>query len=87
MAGLCSSENLVPKGCHNGACGLCRIKVISGDYSKTKMNKKFISEEDEKNGVLLACRVFPKGDMQIEFIPRAISKREEKKVYVFGQNS
>lgn len=83
MDGLNVCANLVPKGCHNGACGVCKIHILSGEYSKCKMNRKHVSEDEENNGVVLACRVFPRGDMEIEFIPKTISKKE-KKVYILG---
>jgi len=83
MDGLSVNCDLVPKGCHNGACGVCKIQVISGEYSTIKMNRKHISLEEENNSIVLACRVFPKSDMEIEFIPKIISKKE-KKVYVLG---
>lgn len=82
MDSLYVHTDLVPKGCHNGACGVCKIKVHSGDYSKDKMNRKHISQEEENDNILLACKVFPKGDMDIEFISR--KKNETKQMYRFG---
>lgn len=78
MDGLCCCSDLAPKGCHNGACGLCKIHVIQGVYETKKMNRVYISEEEEKNNILLACRVFPRSDMKIEFLPRTRSKNELK---------
>jgi hypothetical protein len=46
------------------------------------MNRKHISQEEENNNILLACKVFPKGDMDIEFISR--KKNEIKQMYRFG---
>lgn len=60
MDSLYVYTDLVPKGCHNGACGVCKIKVHSGEYSKDKMNRKHISQEEENDNILLACKVFPK---------------------------
>ena len=79
MDSLSSSSNVAPKGCHNGGCGICKIKIHSGEYDTLKMSRKHISEEEEKNGIVLACRVLPKSDMNIEFIakPKPIT-------YTFG---
>lgn len=82
MDSLYVYTDLVPKGCHNGACGVCKIKVHSGEFNKDKMNRKHITEEEENDNILLACKVFPKGDMEIEFISRA--KNEIKQMYRFG---
>lgn len=79
MDSLSIEENLVPKGCHNGACGVCKIVVHSGTYDKEMMNRKHISQEEENENIVLACKVFPKSDMDIEFI-----KKSKKKCYTFG---
>lgn len=83
MDGLSVCTDLVPKGCHNGACGICRIHIVSGEYTKSKMNRKHISEEDENNNIALSCRVFPKSDMKINFLTKT-KPEMNKKVYVLG---
>jgi ferredoxin len=83
MDSLSKQADLAPRGCHNGCCGVCKVVIYSGNYEKLKMNRKHITEEEEKNNIVLACRVFPKGDMDIEFIPKTISDIK-KKVYVLG---
>lgn len=55
-------------GCNNGGCGICRIKVNSGDYTIGKMSKRHVSDEDIENGIVLGCRVYPKSDMEIEYL-------------------
>lgn len=55
-------------GCRGGGCGFCKIKIISGDYEQKKMSKKHITDEDEKNGFALSCRIFPRSDMEIEAV-------------------
>lgn len=74
MDSLSSKCNIVPKGCHNGGCGVCKIKIHSGEYKLTKMSRRHISVEDESKGVVLACRVFPQSDIYFEFIsqPKSI---------------
>lgn len=85
MSGLTSCSDLVPKGCHNGACGVCKIRVISGEYETKKMNRKHISNEEEVNNILLACRVYPRSDMEIEFLPKSkLNEKPKPQVYVFG---
>lgn len=84
MDGLKGFCKLTPKGCHNGACGVCRVQVLSGKYETKKMNRVYISEDDERNNILLACRVYPLSDMEVEFLPKAVSIKTEKKVYAVG---
>lgn len=87
MDSLYVCDDLVPKACHNGACGLCRIKVHKGEFRISKMNRKHISINDEWENIFLACRVFPESDMEIEFLPKVMSNKSDKKAYVFGQSN
>lgn len=63
-----SMTRYIPAGCRGGGCGVCRIRIISGDYSSKKMSIKHVTPEEREQGVALACRVFPAGDMQIEVL-------------------
>ncbi|MDZ7817211.1 MAG: 2Fe-2S iron-sulfur cluster-binding protein [Aliarcobacter sp.] len=54
MASLSVCTDLVPRGCHNGACGVCKILIHKGTYEKEKMNRKHISEEEENSNIVLA---------------------------------
>jgi ferredoxin len=56
----------IPVGCCGGGCGICKVKVIEGSYKKKIMSREKISIEDEKNGVVLACRIMPTSDLKIE---------------------
>ncbi|NVK43310.1 MAG: 2Fe-2S iron-sulfur cluster binding domain-containing protein [Oceanospirillaceae bacterium] len=56
---------LIPVGCRGGGCGRCRIWVIEGRYNSKRMSRAHISEEDERCGRVLACRVFARSDLLI----------------------
>jgi ferredoxin len=58
----------IPVGCRGGGCGICRIRVLSGDYECLKMSRKHIPEEDQGRGIVLACRIFPRSDLEIEVL-------------------
>ena len=58
----------IPVGCRGGGCGVCRIRVIDGEYELKKMSRKHVSETEQEQGVALACRVYPLGDMKIEVL-------------------
>ncbi|MCB1355284.1 MAG: 2Fe-2S iron-sulfur cluster binding domain-containing protein [Maritimibacter sp.] len=64
----------VSVGCRKGGCGACRIRVISGEYTTIKMSRAHVTEAEEAEGYVLACRVFPASDMEIE--PAFISPKE-----------
>ena len=44
---------------------MCRVRVWSGQFRSKAMSKAHINEEDLRQGVVLACRVFPQSDMEI----------------------
>ena len=65
----------IPVGCLNGGCGVCKIIIHSGDVKKSgPMSRAHISEQDEAQGVVLACRVTPLSDIQLE-VTGCIKKR------------
>jgi len=55
----------IPSGCHGGGCGVCKIQITKGSYASKKMSRVHVSEAEEANGVVLACRVFPKSDISL----------------------
>lgn len=52
-------------GCRGGGCGICRIRVVNGDYTTGKMSAEKVSKADQEAGFALACRLFPAGDLLI----------------------
>lgn len=60
----------IPVGCRNGGCGICKIRVLSGDYVRGKMSVAHISDDAAKNNYALACRVYPRGEMIVETVKR-----------------
>ena len=67
----------VKVGCRNGGCGVCRVRVLSGEYVTRKMSRDHVSAEDEARGYVLACRLYPKSDLEIE--PAFVDRRESGK--------
>lgn len=58
----------IPVGCRGGGCGVCKVHIKSGAYEARKMSKACISEEEQAQGIVLACRVFPRGEISLEVI-------------------
>ncbi|KEA65352.1 Iron-sulfur binding electron transfer protein [Marinobacterium lacunae] len=58
-------ESVIGVGCRGGGCGKCRIRVLDGDYESKRMSRAWISEEDEAEGIVLACRIFARSDLCI----------------------
>lgn len=66
---LAASERCFNKaiavGCRRGGCGVCRVKILSGQYRSRIMSRSHITEDNINEGVVLACCVFPESDMKI----------------------
>jgi len=59
----------IPAGCLNGGCGVCKVAIRAGAVRKCgAMSRDHVSEQDEAQGVVLACRVSPCGPLEIEVI-------------------
>ena len=56
-------------GCRGGGCGVCKIRIVSGDYTAKKMSIKHVTAEQAAQGFALSCRIFPQSDMLIEADP------------------
>ena len=42
-------------GCGNGTCGMCKVRVISGEVARTRPSDYLLSEAEKRQGYTLAC--------------------------------
>ncbi len=61
----------LPVGCRRGGCGICRARVLSGQYRTSPMSRAHVSAQDEENGLILACSVYPLSDLSLVLEGRA----------------
>jgi len=65
-------ENLgkkgIPVGCRGGGCGVCKVQVRSGSFTKRVMSREHVSAEEEAQGCVLACRVKPTSAVTLQVI-------------------
>ncbi len=64
MERMCA--NAINVGCRGGGCGVCKIRILRGEYECKRMSKAHISDAEQQQGFVLACRVFPRTDLEIE---------------------
>ncbi|QQK07595.1 2Fe-2S iron-sulfur cluster-binding protein [Miniphocaeibacter halophilus] len=57
-------------GCRGGGCGICKIKILGGDYELGRMSKAVISECEIGKGYTLACKTYPRSDLLVEFVEK-----------------
>lgn len=62
----------VPVGCRGGGCGVCKVRVIEGRYTTGRMSRAHVSEDAEKQGYALACRLYPQGPLVLETIGKCV---------------
>ena len=59
----------IPAGCLNGGCGICKIAIRKGKWRKCgPMSRAHVSEDEEAEGIALACRVVPDEDLELEIV-------------------
>lgn len=57
----------LPRGCRNGGCGICKIRLVEGEVDVTgPQSRRHITLADEYDRVMLGCRTTPRGDICIE---------------------
>ena len=56
----------IPTGCIRGGCGMCKVKVVSGEYDQEIIRSHdALSDEELANGFALACCMTAKSDIEI----------------------
>lgn len=58
----------IPVGCRQGGCGVCKVQVLAGAYSKRVMSRAHVTAEEEAAGCVLSCRVKPTSDLRLHVI-------------------
>ena len=57
-------------GCRSGGCGVCRVKVMSGRFETGCMSMEHVGEQDRRDRIVLACKLFPRSDLVIAPLAR-----------------
>ncbi len=53
-------------GCFGGGCGVCKVRVLTGEYAAVKrMSAAHITERQLRDGYVLACCITPKTDLTL----------------------
>jgi 3-phenylpropionate/trans-cinnamate dioxygenase ferredoxin reductase subunit len=57
----------IPVGCVNGGCGVCKVRILEGQYRPLgPISRAHVSTEEEALGFTLACRVAPVTAVRLE---------------------
>jgi 3-phenylpropionate/trans-cinnamate dioxygenase ferredoxin reductase subunit len=59
----------IPVGCVNGGCGVCKVRILSGEVHKLgPISRAHVTAEDEAQGYTLACRVAPREAVRLQVV-------------------
>jgi ferredoxin len=61
----------IPVGCRQGGCGVCKVQVLEGSYRVRAMSRAHVSREEQEQGRVLACCIWPTSDLRICVLGRA----------------
>lgn len=50
-------------GCRGGGCGICRVRILEGNYHTRRMSREHVTEDDEAAGYALGCCLYPDSDL------------------------
>ncbi len=60
-----------PHGCRSGRCGSCKSHLVNGDVEIGKHSPFALTDEEKAEGLVLACRSVPTGDVTVEWLDDA----------------
>lgn len=60
----------VPVGCRKGGCGVCKIRVVKGEFVTGKMSVRHVPEAERELNFTLACKTFPRSDLEFFVVER-----------------
>jgi ferredoxin len=58
----------IPVGCRGGGCGVCKVQIVEGTYQARAMSREHVSETDQAERRVLACRVKPTSDIRLRVL-------------------
>ncbi len=68
----------VDYGCSNGSCGSCKMRLLTGEISKTRPHDFVLPEAEKIQGYFLACSNSNRGDIEVEATEAADAADIEK---------
>lgn len=57
---------LLPYSCRDGACGVCKSKLLSGDVDPGRFSASTLTEAEREQGMALLCCAHARSDVEVE---------------------
>jgi len=70
----------LPVGCRRGGCGVCKARIVTGEFLRTPMSRSHISIDDEQAGLILSCSIYPRSDLLLKLECSTKSGAKGKKI-------
>lgn len=68
-------KRCVPVGCRGGGCGVCLVRIHAGRFDFGAMSARFVDADERRQGLALACRLYPLEDGEVEFSAALVRQR------------
>jgi CDP-4-dehydro-6-deoxyglucose reductase, E3 len=69
-------------GCTGGGCGVCKMRLMSGQLDYGRYSVAVLSEAERREGFFLSCQAKPVSDLTIELMA---ANRYRKAATIFNQ--
>jgi ferredoxin len=66
LSAILRSDARVYFGCMGGGCGVCKMRLISGQLDCGRYSVAVLSEEEKREGFFLSCQAKPLSDLAIQ---------------------
>jgi ferredoxin len=60
----------IPVGCRGGGCGVCKVRIEAGCVRTERMSRAALSADEERDGLVLACRAYPQSDLRLSAVDK-----------------
>ncbi|WP_221797099.1 2Fe-2S iron-sulfur cluster-binding protein [Oceanobacter mangrovi] len=75
LSGLMKSNSRgIQFGCRGGGCGVCKVQILSGSFETRCMSGSQVTAVDRQENKLLACRVYPRSNIELIVIGKVIKR-------------
>lgn len=68
LEAILRSRTRVYYGCMGGGCGVCKMRLVSGQLDYGRYSVAVLSEEERRQGFFLSCQAKPVSDLTIQLI-------------------
>src|ERR1700752_2117717 len=65
LSAILRSGAKVVFGCRGGGCGMCKMRLTSGQVAYGRCSAAVLSEDDKREGSFLSCQAWPLSNLTV----------------------